>query len=183
MRPIILGPRKPESKGQVERTIGYVERSFLPLRSFSGIADLQARHDNWASSIALCRHHRRVGARVTDASTVERGFLCPLPDPLPDVDHRFEVRITKDGFCRAGDYSVAPGLSGPGLQGRVSPSEVVIGIDPHKSSNTAVASLGIDSSLAGYRVLLKWGRQFSERWWAIENAKGLGSAFHQGRNR
>lgn len=32
IRPIVLLPRRPESKGQVERTIGYLERSFLPLR-------------------------------------------------------------------------------------------------------------------------------------------------------
>jgi transposase len=61
---------------------------------------------------------------------------------------------------------------------------MIIGIDPHKSShtatavdpatNTAIASLRIDASLAGYRTLLKWGRQFSDRMWAIENAKGLG---------
>jgi len=35
LRPIVLLPRRPESKGQVERTIGYLEGSFLPLRSFS----------------------------------------------------------------------------------------------------------------------------------------------------
>ena len=34
LRPIILLPRRPESKGQVERTIGSLERSFLPLRRF-----------------------------------------------------------------------------------------------------------------------------------------------------
>ncbi|HDH25066.1 MAG TPA: IS110 family transposase, partial [Actinobacteria bacterium] len=57
---------------------------------------------------------------------------------------------------------------------------MIIGLDPHKSShtatavdpatNTAVLSLRIDASLAGYRALLKWGRQFPERRWAIENA-------------
>ena len=61
---------------------------------------------------------------------------------------------------------------------------MIIGIDPHKSShtasavdpatNTTVAPLRIEASLAGYRALLKWGRQFSDRIWAIENAKGLG---------
>jgi transposase len=28
--------------------------------------------------------------------------------------------------------------------------------------------------LAGYRALLKWGRQFADRRWAVENAEGLG---------
>ena len=128
IKPVILGPRKPQSKGQVERTIGYLETSFLPLRSFNGIEDLQAQHDQWAREVAFGRHHRRVGARVGDAWAVERGFLAPLPDPLPDTDRRTEVRVTKDGFCRIGDvdYSVPPGLSGRRLQVKVSTTEVAI---------------------------------------------------------
>jgi len=126
--PVILGARKPQSKGQVERTIGYLETSFLPLRSFEDIEDLQSQHDQWATEVAFRRHHRRVGARVGDAWTVERGFLHPLPDPLPDTDRRTEVRVTKDGFCRVGDvdYSVPPRLAGRRLGVRVSPTQVII---------------------------------------------------------
>jgi hypothetical protein len=128
LRPIILKPRRPESKGQGERTIGYLETSFLPLRSFTGIADLQAQHDQWALEVAFQRHHRRVGHRVGDAWRAEQGFLAPLPDPLPDVDRRAEVRVTKDGFCRVGDvdYSLPPGFSGRRLQVRVSTTEVLV---------------------------------------------------------
>lgn len=60
----------------------------------------------------------------------------------------------------------------------------IIGVDPHKGSHTATAldpatsqkesSLRIDATLAGYRQLLRWGRAFPERCWAIENARGLG---------
>lgn len=128
IRPVILGARRPQSKGQVERTIGYLETSFLPLRRFDGIEDLQAQHDQWASEVAFRRYHRRVGARVGDAWRVERGFLAPLPDRFPDTDLHTEVRVTKDGFCRVGDvdYSVPPGLSGRRLQVRISTTEVVV---------------------------------------------------------
>jgi transposase len=128
IKPVILGRRRPQSKGQVERTIGFLETSFLPLRRFDGIEDLQSQHDQWAREVAFRRHHRRVGARVGDAWAIERGFLAPLPEPLPDTDRRTEVRVTKDGFCRVGDvdYSVPPGLSGRRLGVRVSASEVVI---------------------------------------------------------
>lgn len=61
---------------------------------------------------------------------------------------------------------------------------MIIGIDPHKASHTAtvvdpatntpVSSLRVDASLAGYRELLRWGRQFPQRRWAVENARGLG---------
>ena len=61
---------------------------------------------------------------------------------------------------------------------------MIIGIDPHKVSHTAtavdpatntpVASLRIDASIAGYRRLLRWADRFPQRRWAVENAKGLG---------
>jgi transposase len=131
MRLVVLEPGKPESKGQVERTNGYLERSFLPLREFASLQDLQAQHDGWAESVAFRRHHRRVGGRVGDALAAERRFLAALPDPLPDVDRRTEVRVQKDGFVRVGDvdYSVPPGLARRRLQVRVSPSQVVVHLE------------------------------------------------------
>jgi transposase len=66
---------------------------------------------------------------------------------------------------------------------------VIIGVDPHKGSHTATAlnpatnaaaaSLRIDATLAGYRQLLRWGKAFPERQWAVENAHGLGQHLAQ----
>ncbi|MCA1677997.1 MAG: IS21 family transposase [Actinobacteria bacterium] len=128
LKPIILEKERPESKGQVERTVGYLETSFLPLRSFSSIEDLQDQHDTWVRDKAHPRHHRRVGARVSDAYNVERGYLHPLPVPLPDTDFRFETKATKDLFIRVfnADYSLPPGLCGRRLSVKTSLQEVVI---------------------------------------------------------
>lgn len=123
---IVLQPGRPESKGQVERTNGYEQTSFLPLRGFIDIDDLQTQHDTWTIEVAWRRHHRRVGGRVGDALRVERGFLRPIPDPPPSTDRRTEARITRDGFCRVGDvdYSVPPGLVGRRVQVHISLTEV-----------------------------------------------------------
>ena len=61
---------------------------------------------------------------------------------------------------------------------------VIIGVDPHKrthtasavepGNNTVLATLRIDASPGGYRQLLKWASGFTERRWAVENARGLG---------
>ena len=66
---------------------------------------------------------------------------------------------------------------------------MIIGVDPHKTrhtatatnaaTNTAVGSLRVDASVAGYRQLLRWARQFGERQWAVENARGLGCHLSQ----
>jgi transposase len=62
-------------------------------------------------------------------------------------------------------------------------STVVIGIDPHKASHTAVAvderelplgDLRVRASTAQTERLLACAAQWPERTWAIENAAGLG---------
>lgn len=60
---------------------------------------------------------------------------------------------------------------------------VMIGVDPHKGSHTAVAVDGDDVELAKITVrtsarqvgeLSRWAERFGERTWAIESADGLG---------
>ncbi len=60
---------------------------------------------------------------------------------------------------------------------------VIIGVDPHKGSHTAVAIDRDEVQLARVQVratrhqvdqLLKWAAGFEERTWAIESAGGLG---------
>jgi len=127
-KPVILPPRRPTSKGQVERTVGYLETSFLPLRAFASLDDLQAQHDTWAELVAYRRSPRRLGARVAEAHLVERGYLSPLPDPLPETEQQIETRVSKDAFVRVAgaDYSVPPGLVGRRVQIRLSLAAVFV---------------------------------------------------------
>jgi transposase len=126
LRPVVLQPGRPTSKGQAERTIGYLETSFLPLRNFTELADLQAQHDEWAAGVAQRRRLRRTGMVVGERWAVERGFLHPLPDPLPDTCFKLEARAAKDAFVRVlgVDYSVPPAFIGRRLAISVSPSTV-----------------------------------------------------------
>lgn len=122
-RPVVLRPATPTSKGNVERTIGYAETSFLPLRDFASLDDLQGQHDAWAKEVAYRRYIRRLGGRVAERFVVERGFLGPLPDPLPDTDLQLEARAGKDAFVRVlgVDYSVPPTFVGRRIAIRVTP--------------------------------------------------------------
>lgn len=147
---VVLRPGDPQAKGQVERTNGCLDRSFLSLRSFADIGDLQSQHDAWAEGIAYRRHHRRVGAIVADAWRVERGFLRALPDPQPDTVRRTEARITRDGFCRVGDvdYSVPPGLSGRRVQIAISPVEVLVFLEGREIARHARSFVPADVVIA-----------------------------------
>ncbi|MGO8875484.1 MAG: hypothetical protein ACLQNG_06945 [Acidimicrobiales bacterium] len=91
VRPVVLRPRFPEGKGQDERTVSYLQTSFLPLRRFGSIEDLQDQHDSWARTVAFERYHRRVGAKVAEALRAHlptTGLAGPaLGDPEPLGEH------------------------------------------------------------------------------------------------
>jgi transposase len=125
---VVLPPRSPQSKGGVERSNGYLETSFLPLREFADLADMQAQSDAWTEGVAWPRHHRRLGARVIEALTVERAELAQLPDPLPTTDRYLEVRVSRDGFVRLAnvDYSMPPGYAQRRVQVRLALHELQI---------------------------------------------------------
>src|SRR4030095_7780005 len=77
-----------------------------------------------------------------------------------------------------------PATVTPGLQ-REGPfmAAVMIGVDPHKGSHTAVAigaaeeplgELRVRASVAQAERLLSWAAAWPERTWAVEGAAGLG---------
>lgn len=147
---IVLRPGDPQAKGSIERTNGYVDRSFLSLRTFCDLQDLQQQHDDWATEVAFRRHHRRVGAKVHDAWMVERGFLRALPDPRPDTTRHTEARISRDGFCRVKDvdYSVPPGLAGRRVQIGLSLTHVVVHLEGHEIAHHVRSYVPADVVLA-----------------------------------
>jgi transposase len=68
------------------------------------------------------------------------------------------------------------------------PMRVVIGIDPHKRSNTAVvldqtekvlARQRFDNDRDGHRALRQFGRAWTDRTWAVEGARGVGLGLAQ----
>jgi transposase len=154
LKPIVLRPRHPEGKGQDERMIGYLQTSFLPLRRFESLEDLQHQHDTWARTVAFERRPRRLAGTVAEAWRVERGFLAALPNPRPSTDQHLEVRVAKDGFVRFGnvDYSVPPGHSGRRVQLHVSPREVVAFCDGEELARHTRSYVPADVVLAPAHV-------------------------------
>src|SRR5215831_5971944 len=74
------------------------------------------------------------------------------------------------------------------MVGSVLMADVMIGIDPHKSSHTAVAiglgeeplgELQVRACPSQAAQLLAWAREWPERAWAIEGAAGLGCLLAQ----
>ena len=67
----------------------------------------------------------------------------------------------------------------------LTPNSVVIAVDPHKASWTAVVvtaglaaagELWVEANRAGYRQLRRFARRWPDARWAVEGAAGLGGA-------
>lgn len=84
-------PYRGNEKGKVERTIRYLRDSFFAARSYSSLADLNAKLATWIEQTA---HARKVpgdptGKSVAAALEEERQRLLPLPE------HRFETDVVR----------------------------------------------------------------------------------------
>lgn len=124
---MVLRPRHPESKGQVDRSIGYLETSFVPLRTAGDLRDLQTQADQWSATVADQRRLRWLDARVADALLVERASLRRLPERWPTLTGILRSASVGMGRAVAGvDYSVRPRLAGRHFGVRLSPTEVLV---------------------------------------------------------
>ncbi len=82
--------RAPQSKGRVERTIGYLKTSFLPGRVFLNLDDANAQLARWLADVAHSRPWPQDASRsVEEAFAEERTKLLPLPE------HPLELWSTK----------------------------------------------------------------------------------------
>jgi transposase len=78
MGAIVCKPRDPEAKGLVERANRYLETSFLPGRTFTGVADFDLQLTVWLE-LANQRRHRALGCRPVDRVAEDRGARLRLP--------------------------------------------------------------------------------------------------------
>jgi transposase len=110
---IVLKPREPEHKGIVERAHDYLERSFLPGRTFAGPDDFNAQPQGWLA-IVNTRRRRALGCAPTDRIAADRAAMLVLPPIPPAVGWRSSTRLARDHYVRldSNDYSVHPGVIG-----------------------------------------------------------------------
>ena len=98
--------------------------SFEPARLFASPRDFQEQLDRWYERRANVRFHRGIRARPVDRLPHEG--LRPLPEILPDLDHRWVLRVPPQPYVRVDtvDYSLGPTFVGRRVEVRVSQSQV-----------------------------------------------------------
>jgi transposase len=112
-RVVICKPADPEAKGLVERFHDYLERSFLPGRTFSSPGDFNTQLAGFLVR-ANTRRMRVLGCRPADRVAADRAAMLALPPVPPQVGWRASTRLPRDHYVRldSNDYSVHPSVIG-----------------------------------------------------------------------
>jgi len=112
-RVIVCKPADPEAKGLIERAHDYLERSFLPGRTFTGPADFNAQLQHWLAMVNQ-RRRRALGCAPADRIAADKAAMLALPPVPPATGWRFSARLARDHYVRldGNDYSVHPAVIG-----------------------------------------------------------------------
>lgn len=127
-RPHACRPRRPQTKGKVERPFFYVELNLLNGRTFSTLEHLNQTTEHWLANTADVRLHRETRKRPLDAHAEERPHLLPLPAASYDTA-RFVYRVVDAEGMIAYErnlYSAPWRLVGRLLPVRVTEHEIVL---------------------------------------------------------
>ncbi|MFL5513844.1 MAG: IS21 family transposase [Gemmatimonadales bacterium] len=106
---IICKPADPEAKGGIERLHDYLERSFLPGRSFCSPLDFNTQLSGWLQ-LANRRRKRSLGCAPADRIAADRAAMLVLPPAPPATGWEHTLRLPRDHYVRldSNDYSVHP---------------------------------------------------------------------------
>ena len=107
-RPVACRPRRPQTKGKVERPFDYVEKSLLAGREFRSLEHLNEVTQWWLAEKADVRTHATTGERPLDRHAEERSSLLALPESAYEVHEVIYRVVDAEGFvaCEGNRYSV-----------------------------------------------------------------------------
>ena len=110
---VVCRPADPEAKGMIERAHDYLERSFLPGRTFTGPADFNTQLAAWLA-LANTRPRRALGCSPAERVTADKAAMLTLPPVAPQTGWRAQSRLPRDHYVRldSNDYSVHPAAIG-----------------------------------------------------------------------
>jgi len=121
----ILEAADPEAKGLLERRHRFMRTNFEPARPIASPEHYQRELDAWNQRVDR-RTHRGIRAVPAERLEQERRRMRALPDPMPDVDRRFVIRVPQQPYLRfdTNDYSLDPRFAGRRVEVRVSRQEL-----------------------------------------------------------
>ena len=104
----------PNRKSRIERPFAWIERNFLPGRSFTSFDDLNAQALRWCTEVANAKPKRSMGMAPEAAYVMEKPYLTGLSAILPAVYEVVDREVDLYGFVSVDTnrYSVPERLVG-----------------------------------------------------------------------
>ena len=127
-RPVACRPRRPQTKGKVERPFSYVETSLFNGRTFSSLDHLNETTAWWLAQVADERELREAKQTPLQLPEQERPHLVPLPAQAYDVSPVVYRTVNVEGlvtYCQNG-YSVPWRYIGSMLPVRITEKELIV---------------------------------------------------------
>jgi len=127
-RPWACRPRRPETKGKIEKSFSYVQSSLLNGRTFRSLEHLNEVTRWWLANVADVRTHRTTKKRPLDAHAQEQPHLLPLPAHHYDTAKVVYRVVDAEGYINYGNnqYSVPWQLVGELLPVRVTEDQLFV---------------------------------------------------------
>lgn len=127
-QPWACRPRRPETKGKVERPFWYVETNLLNGRTFTSLDHLNEIAARWLSETADIRTHRETKRRPIDLFEEEKPHLLLLPARAYDTARVLYRTVDPDGHIAylQNFYSVPWQRIGELLPVRITEKELVV---------------------------------------------------------
>jgi transposase len=127
-RPVACRPRRPQTKGKVERRFAYAESSLLNGRSFDTLDHLNETTAWWLAHVADVHQRREAKKTPLQLHQEELVHLIPLPAQAYDVSSVIYRTVDVEGLItyRQNRYSVPWRYIGCLLPVRVTPTEVIV---------------------------------------------------------
>jgi transposase len=127
-RPVACRPRRPQTKGKVERPFFYVETSLFNGRTFSSLDHLNETTAWWLAHVADVRELREAKQTPLQLHEQERPHLVPLPAQAYDVSAVVYRTVNVEGLVTYGQngYSVPWRYIGSMLPVRITEKELIV---------------------------------------------------------
>jgi hypothetical protein len=127
-RPVACRPRRPQTKGKIERPFWYIETNLLNGRTFSSLQHLNETTAWWLANVADVRQHKTTHRTPLDLDQEELPHLLPLPEKPYDSAEVLYRTVSPEGYVSylQNFYSVPWQRIGELLPVRITENELIV---------------------------------------------------------
>lgn len=127
-QPWACRPRRPQTKGKIERPFAYIEGNLLNGRTFTSLEHLNDVAAQWLAHTADARFHQEIKTRPIDRFQEEKAHLLALPAHPYDTAQVLYRTVNSEGHVlyRQNFYSVPWQRIGELLPLRITEKELIV---------------------------------------------------------